>query len=306
MRGRVESVLPCGGRPARRAIIDPMSVENLFAFVLMPFDQEFDDRYRLGIKDAAKELGILAERVDEQIYREGILERIYRQIDVADIVIADMTGKNPNVFYEVGYAHAKEKLCILLTSDADDIPFDLKHRRHIVYGQSITILRERLLEELMWARTEVENVRNSRIKVQTHTIGGELTKTSFSAEGEVQFTIDLTNDSDRPSPEIEALYFYSTSRWRVKQDGKECASTESDLPAFQQRSFIQPPVRRLAPRTWAQVKYSTATTLAFRHRGQEIKDSYKMTGKCLFRIVTSDGHFDHEILVDATIEEFPF
>src|SRR5438309_842398 len=108
-----------------------MNQDGIFAFVLMPFGHDFDDIYRLGIKDPAKNLNILAERVDEQIYREGILDRIYRQIDIADIVIADMSGKNPNVFYDVGYAHAKQKLCILLTCSADDIPFDLKHRRHI-------------------------------------------------------------------------------------------------------------------------------------------------------------------------------
>ena len=62
-----------------------MSYNSLFAFVLMPFDQLFDDRYCLGIKETAKELGILAERVDEQIYREGILDRIDRQIEVADV-----------------------------------------------------------------------------------------------------------------------------------------------------------------------------------------------------------------------------
>ena len=69
----------------------------LFAFVLMPFSENLDDIYRLGIKEPATTLGIKAERVDEQLYREPILERIYRQIEVADIVIADMTGRNPNV-----------------------------------------------------------------------------------------------------------------------------------------------------------------------------------------------------------------
>ena len=91
---------------------------------------------------------MVAERVDEQIYREGILERIYRQIEAADIIIADMTGQNPNVFYEVGYAHAKGKLCILLTSNAADIPFDLKHQRHIVYDKSIVTLRRELEKEI--------------------------------------------------------------------------------------------------------------------------------------------------------------
>jgi len=120
---------------------------RLFAFVLMPFNDAFNDIYKFGIKETATKLGIDAERVDEQIYREGMLERIYQQIKVADIVIADMTGKNENVFYEVGYAHAKEKLCILLTSDANDIPLDLKHRRHIGYGGSIATLRDLLAQE---------------------------------------------------------------------------------------------------------------------------------------------------------------
>ena len=75
-----------------------MCAPKTFAFVLMPFDSTFDDIYRFGIKETASSLGIVAERVNEQIYQEGILERIYRQIETADIVIADMTGKNPNVF----------------------------------------------------------------------------------------------------------------------------------------------------------------------------------------------------------------
>jgi nucleoside 2-deoxyribosyltransferase len=77
-----------------------------FAFVLMPFDKEFNDIYRFGIKGAADDVGAYAERVDEQIFSEGILDRSFNQISKADVVVADMTGRNPNVFYEVGYAHA--------------------------------------------------------------------------------------------------------------------------------------------------------------------------------------------------------
>src|ERR1035441_3589824 len=134
---------------------------QFFAFVLMPFDPAFADIYTLGIKQTAADLGILAERVDEQLYQEGMLERIYRQIELADIVIADMTGKNANVFYEVGYAHAKNKLCILLTSNAEDIPFDLKHRSHIVHGGSILTLQKALAPTLEWAKKEVETTQLS-------------------------------------------------------------------------------------------------------------------------------------------------
>jgi nucleoside 2-deoxyribosyltransferase len=139
---------------------------KIFVFVLMPFDKAFEDIYRLGIKETATKLDMLAERVDEQIFQEGILERIYRQIELADFIVADMSGQNPNVFYEVGYAHARGKLCILMTKSASDIPFDLKHHRHIVYGSSIAGLRQSLAEELAWAKNYITSIKTSRIKVQ--------------------------------------------------------------------------------------------------------------------------------------------
>ena len=128
-----------------------------FCFVLMPFESDFDDIYKLGIKQSCIDAGAYCERVNEQIFNESILERIYNQISKADIIIADMTGKNPNVFYEVGYAHALGKTTILLTKNADDIPFDLKHYPHIVYNNSISTLKEELTKRVKWC---VENDRN--------------------------------------------------------------------------------------------------------------------------------------------------
>ncbi|MBN2487936.1 MAG: hypothetical protein JXA98_02800 [Methanosarcinaceae archaeon] len=125
-----------------------------FIFVLMPFDAQFNDTYKFGIKGAAEDVGAYAERIDEQIFSEGILERIFNQISKADVIVADMTGRNPNVFYEVGYAHALGKVVLLLTQNVDDIPFDLKHRPHIVYAGKIETLREKLTERLIWAIKE--------------------------------------------------------------------------------------------------------------------------------------------------------
>jgi hypothetical protein len=115
-----------------------------FVFVLMPFKNEFDDVFGLGIKPACQEAGAYCERVDEQIFTESILDRIYNQIAKADIIVADMTDQNPNVFYETGYAHALGKRTIVMTQNAGDIPFDLKHAPHILYGNSITVLRKEL------------------------------------------------------------------------------------------------------------------------------------------------------------------
>ena len=121
-----------------------------FVFVLMPFRDEFDDTYILGIKAACEAAGTYCERVDEQFYQGRILDRIYNQIAKADIIISDMSGRNPNVFYETGYTHALGKQVILLTQDAGDILFDLKDYPHIVYGKSILTLKLELEKRVRW------------------------------------------------------------------------------------------------------------------------------------------------------------
>ena len=63
----------------------------------MPFDKAFDDVYKL-VKAVAKAAGAYCEIVDEQIFVESMLERIYNQIAKADIIVSDMTGRNPTVF----------------------------------------------------------------------------------------------------------------------------------------------------------------------------------------------------------------
>lgn len=134
-----------------------------FVFTLMPFKEEFDDIYQLGIKSACKDAGAYCERVDEQIFHESILERIYNQIAKADIIVADMTGRNPNVFYETGYAHALGKRVILLTKNADDIPFDLKQYPHIVYSGKIVELKRELEKRVRWC---IEHPKESLSRIE--------------------------------------------------------------------------------------------------------------------------------------------
>lgn len=279
---------------------------DAFAFVLMPFDPSFDDIYQLGIKETASELGIHAERVDEQIYSEGILERIYRQIEVADIIIADMTGQNANVFYEVGYAHAKEKICILLTQNAEDIPFDLRHKRHIIYEGSIQNLKKSLSEDLGWAITEIENIKKSKIKVTLDSTVANLEKNRYFAEADVMFKIDFMNESRKPTSQIEACYFYSGKGWTLHQEGDECPSTASDLPDFAKRHFLKSPVNKLQKNQWAQLRFSSRKTVGKAFGGEELKDSYHLTGRSILRITTGEGNFDYELNIDTVAEDSPF
>jgi hypothetical protein len=195
-----------------------------FIFVLMPFEARFDDIYKFGIKGAAEDAGAYAERVDEQIFVEGMLDRIFNQINKADVIVADMTGMNPNVFYEVGYAHALDKVVLLITQRVDDIPFDLKHRQHVVYSGSIGHLRSELGGRIRWAVGEAER-RNSRIGperisvrlngVQLHSgFGGASPSTPAEIAGKVQGTmfqlpLHVWNDSERGVLEISHVYLFS-------------------------------------------------------------------------------------------------
>jgi hypothetical protein len=282
------------------------ATEKLFAFVLMPFEGRFDDVYRLGIKAAVEELGMIATRVDEQVFhKEGILERIYNQIDSADFIIADMSGRNPNVFYEVGYAHAKQKTCILLTENAADIPFDLKHQRHIVYGNSIVGLKRKLTIDLATVKVELE-ARESPIHVELGKISGDLTNTKYSSTATVDIYLDIHNRSTNNSPEIETIYFYTGKGWRFTQDNQECLNTISDLTEYKLRHLIRSPVRRVIKGSWSQVKLVGQKVLAYSFDGEELKDSYRLTGRAVVRVITATETFENIINLEVAVDETPF
>lgn len=107
------------------------------SFVIMPLRKEFDEVYQDIIKPAVVEVGILPVRADEIYSRNAIIDDIWLYIQKSAWVIADLTGRNPNVFYELGLAHAIGRNPILLTQNIDDVPFDLRHWRCIEYQQTI-------------------------------------------------------------------------------------------------------------------------------------------------------------------------
>lgn len=109
-------------------------INDQLVFVVCPFKEDFDAIYDDQIRPVVEsELSMQCIRADE-IYSNGpIIEDIWRLINEARVIVADMTERNPNVFYEVGLAHAIGKDVILLARDVNDIPFDLRHLRTIIY-----------------------------------------------------------------------------------------------------------------------------------------------------------------------------
>ena len=108
-------------------------VDDKLCFVLMPFAEEHRPVYDDHIKKVAEQCGLHCVRADEVFGPGQMMEQIWELMNRAGLLIADVTGKNPNVFYELGVAHTLGKPVILITRAEEDVPFDLRHFRYILY-----------------------------------------------------------------------------------------------------------------------------------------------------------------------------
>lgn len=115
-----------------------------YVFVVMPFKDEFNAVYTEAIEPAAAAAGAHAERLDKQIYTTSMYGRLVNQLAKADLIVADVSEENPNVFYEVGYAHALNKEVFLITNGHGKFHFDVQDRPHIVYRKGLDYLKREL------------------------------------------------------------------------------------------------------------------------------------------------------------------
>ena len=114
------------------------SIDSKLAFVLMPFGGDLDKFYENVIKPTveAPKYGLVCKRADTVFSTQAIMLDIWKSICESRIIIADLTGHNPNVFYELGIAHTLGKDTILIYRKGRNnkkFPFDLFHIRRIEY-----------------------------------------------------------------------------------------------------------------------------------------------------------------------------
>jgi hypothetical protein len=120
------AVAPIFGRPRQNR-------DQVDIFVLMPFDAKLKNVYANHISRLGEELGLVIRRADDFVEAGPFMAKVWDNIYAAELIIADCTQLNPNVFYEMGIAHTVGKKVILITRSEDDLPSDIKHYDYIPY-----------------------------------------------------------------------------------------------------------------------------------------------------------------------------
>ena len=139
----VSSAKVCGLTVCNNAkvIIENIKIKTKLpkVFSIMKFEKDFDELYSDVIVPKCEQFGYKAIRADECYTTTAIIQDITQEITDASIIIADVTMDNPNVFYELGYAHALKKPTILLADveKREKLPFDISGQRVVFYNNSI-------------------------------------------------------------------------------------------------------------------------------------------------------------------------
>ena len=96
---------------------------------MMPFDKQFEPAYR-SIQLACRGLRLQTLPVDEIYLPKPIISDVFSTIMQSRLAICDLSGRNPNVLFETGLAHALNREVIMIVQNKEDTPFDLRHLRY--------------------------------------------------------------------------------------------------------------------------------------------------------------------------------
>lgn len=166
--GRTEVGGGAGGRAKQSISGRPKSATGASCFVMQPFSGALGSYYDSIFKPAITQAGLVPIRADADIFATGkIMDQIWRGIRDSTVLVAELTSKNPNVFYELGLAHALHKPVVLVSSNEEDVPFDLRHIRVIVYDQTDPFWGEKLIDKVADnIRSAVENPEDAIFRIE--------------------------------------------------------------------------------------------------------------------------------------------
>jgi hypothetical protein len=129
---------------AARGGVDSLGFEPVFrsgesavvqhsCLYLGPFSELFETIYKNHVVPPLKNIGMLVTRADEIFSADVVIEDVWKEITSSSFVVADVSGRDPNVMYEIGLAHAVGRPVLMMSQSSNDIPFGLRHRRSVIY-----------------------------------------------------------------------------------------------------------------------------------------------------------------------------
>jgi len=124
-------------------------------FVIMPFHDPFNEYYTEIILPAGQKAGFMVQRADDIMGPGAFMQDVVNRMRDATVVLAELTGRNPNVFYELGLAHAWGKPVIMITQNKKDVPADLLGLKWISYRTISPTWANKLTNELVKALNAV-------------------------------------------------------------------------------------------------------------------------------------------------------
>jgi hypothetical protein len=118
-------------------------------FVMQPFAQPYGGYYDTIFKPAIEQAGITPLRADNEIFGAGkVIDQVWRGIRNAKILVAELTTRSANVYYELGLAHALGKPVVLIAAKGEDVPFDIGHIRVVYYDVNDPFWGEKLINKV--------------------------------------------------------------------------------------------------------------------------------------------------------------
>ena len=130
------------------ALVYRPKIDAELCFVLLPLRAPFLGYFEKIIKPAAQDAGLIAAKADDIYGTRAVMTDIWEYIWKARAVVAIVTGKNPNVNYELGICHALGVPTVLISEKKEDVPFDYRHRRYIPYHTRDAGWEQKLTEDI--------------------------------------------------------------------------------------------------------------------------------------------------------------
>lgn len=122
-------------------------IDNKLIFFLTPFHDSFYEDYKV-VREACTSAGFKCKRGDEDYFKGDIFPEMLKLIVKANLIIANINGRNPNVLYELGIAQALDKPVLLISKEPEKLPVDIKSKRFLIYSD-YKELQEMIRKELI-------------------------------------------------------------------------------------------------------------------------------------------------------------